>query len=162
MMSHASIEQRIDQLMSGGVIDVHFDLPLDLYEKRNHPGALVSHYLPEFEAGNIGVVGSALYVEDRYLPEMGLRVALDQVARLYAEVDATDRFAICKTSEEIKRARKENKIALIITMEGVEPLGDDPNLLRVFYELGVRMVGLTHARRNAAAAIWRGVSPAYR
>ena len=152
MMSHASIEQRIDQLMSGGVIDVHFDLPLDLYEKRNHPGALVSHYLPEFEAGNIGVVGSALYVEDRYLPEMGLRVALDQVARLYAEVDATDRFAICKTSEEIKRARKENKIALIITMEGVEPLGDDPNLLRVFYELGLRMVGLTHARRNAAGA----------
>src|SRR5437764_12623350 len=118
MMSRASIEQRIDQLHTGGIVDVHFDLPLDLYEKRNHPGALVSHYLPEFEAGNIGVVGSALYVEDRYLPEMGLRVALDQVARLYAEVDATDRFAICKTSEGIKRARKENKIALIIPVEG--------------------------------------------
>jgi membrane dipeptidase len=83
---------------------------------------------------------------------MGLRVALDQVARLYAEVDATDRFVICKTSGEIKRARKENKIALIITMEGVEPLGEDLNLLRVFYELGLRMVGLTHARRNAAGA----------
>jgi membrane dipeptidase len=97
-------------------------------------------------------MGAALYVEDRYLPEMGLRVALDEVARLYAEVDATNRFAICKTSEEIKRARKENKIALIITMEGVEPLGDDLNLLRVFFQLGLRMVGLTHARRNAAGA----------
>src|SRR5436305_8437748 len=150
--SKESFEKRVDQLHSGGIVDMHFDLPMDLYEKRNGPGALVSHYLPEFEAGDIGVVGSALYVEDRYLPEMGLRVALDQVARLYAEVDATDRFAICKTSEEIKRARKENKIALIITMEGVEPLGDDPNLLRVFYELGLRMVGLTHARRNAAGA----------
>lgn len=131
---------------------MHFDLPLDLYEKRNRPGDLVSHYLPEFEAGNIGIVGSALYVEDRYLPEMGLRVALDQVAQLYAEVDGTERFAICKTSEEIKRARKENKVALIITMEGVEPLGDDLKLLRVFFELGLRMVGLTHARRNAAGA----------
>jgi len=37
-------------------------------------------------------------------------------------------------------------------MEGVEPLGTDLNLLRVFYELGVRAIGLTHARRNAAGA----------
>ncbi|HWY41256.1 MAG TPA: membrane dipeptidase [Chthoniobacterales bacterium] len=140
------------RLHAGGLVDMHFDLPLDLYEKRNHPGALVSHYLPEFEAGDIGILGAALYVEDRYLPEMGLRVALDQVARLYAEVDDTNRFAICRTSAEIKHARKENKIALIITMEGVEPLGDDLNLLRVFYQLGLRMVGLTHARRNAAGA----------
>ena len=147
-----SLESRIDRLHAGGLVDMHFDLPLDLYEKRNHPGALVSHYLPEFESGNIGVIGAALYVEDRYLPEMGLRVALDQVARLYAEVGSTNRFAICKTSQEIERAGKDKKIALIITMEGVEPLADDLDLLRVFYQLGLRMVGLTHARRNAAGA----------
>jgi membrane dipeptidase len=152
MDSKESIEKQVEQLHASGLVDMHFDLPLDLYEKRNHPGALVSHYLPEFEAGNIGVVGTALYVEDRYLPEMGLRVALDQVAQLYAEVDSSDRFAICKTNGEIKRARKENKIALVITMEGVEPLGEDLDLLRVFYQLGLRMVGLTHARRNAAGA----------
>jgi membrane dipeptidase len=152
MTTKDSVETRVTQLHAGGLVDMHFDLPLDLYEKRNHPGALVSHYLPEFEAGDIGIIGAALYVEDRYLPEMGLRVALDQVARLYAEVDDTNRFAICRTSAEIKHARNENKIALIITMEGVEPLGDDLNLLRVFYQLGLRMVGLTHARRNAAGA----------
>lgn len=152
MTTKDSVETRVSKLHAGDLVDMHFDLPLDLYEKRNHPGALVSHYLPEFEAGDIGIVGAALYVEDRYLPEMGLRVALDQVARLYAEVDDTNRFAICRTSAEIKHARKEGKIALIITMEGVEPLGDDLNLLRVFYQLGLRMVGLTHARRNAAGA----------
>jgi membrane dipeptidase len=152
MTTKDSVETRVTQLHAGGLVDMHFDLPLDLYEKRNHPGALVSHYLPEFEAGDVGVIGAALYVEDRYLPEMGLRVALDQVARLYAEVDNTNRFAICRTSAEIKHARRENKIALIITMEGVEPLGDDLNLLRVFHQLGLRMVGLTHARRNAAGA----------
>ncbi len=123
-----------------------------MYEKRDRPGVLVSHFLPEFEAGGIGVLGVAIYVEDRYLPEMGLRVALDQVARLYAEVEQTDRFAICKTFAEIEQARAANKIALVITMEGVEPLGDDLNLLRTFYELGLRSVGLTHARRNAAGS----------
>src|ERR1043165_8095529 len=115
-MSNESIEKHIDRLHFNGLVDLHFDLPMDLYEKRARPDMLSSHYLPEFEAGNIGVVGAALYVEDRYLPEMGLRVALDQVAQLYSEVENSDRFAICRTNQEIKRARKENKIALVVTM----------------------------------------------
>src|SRR6266516_7852422 len=157
-----SIEERIDRLHSGGIVDFHFDLLIDLYEKRDRPGVLVSHFLPEFEAGDVGVLGVAIYVEDRYLsatgrtrrgePETGLRVALDQVARLYAEVEQSDRFAICETFAEIEQARAANKIALVITMEGVEPLGEDLNLLRAFYELGLRSVGLTHARRNAAGS----------
>jgi membrane dipeptidase len=151
-MSQDLLEQRINRLHANGIVDMHFDLLIDLYEKRNRPGVLVSHFLPEFEAGDIGVLGVAIYVEDRYLPEMGLRIALDQVARLYAEVEQTEHFAICKTFGEIQRARAANKIALMITMEGVEPLGDDLNLLRVFYELGLRAVGLTHARRNAAGS----------
>ena len=35
-------------------------------------------------------------------------------------------------------------------MEGAEPLGKDLDLLRAFYELGVRSIGLTHARTNEA------------
>src|SRR5205823_10795730 len=61
-------------------------------------------------------------------------------------------FAICRTNAEIVKTRADRKIALVITMEGVEPLGDDLNLLRVFYEVGVRTIGLTHARRNAAGS----------
>src|SRR5438105_13798715 len=105
-MTTNTIDERINRLHAGGIVDMHFDLPMDLYEKRDQPGFLVSHYLPEFEAGNIGVAGAALYVEDRYLPEMGLRVALDQIATLYAEVERSERFAICKTSDQINRARK--------------------------------------------------------
>src|SRR5260370_11715449 len=101
-----SIEGRIDRLQDDGIIDLHFDLPMDLYEKRDRRNILETEFLPEFEAGNINVVGVAVYIEDRYLsatgrtrrgePETGLRVALDQVPRLYAETDGCDRFAICK------------------------------------------------------------------
>jgi len=144
-----SIEERIDRLHANGIVDLHFDMPMDLYEKRDRTKVLAADYLPEMEAGNIGVLGTAIYIEDRYLPEMGLRVALDQIARIYGEVAECARFAICKSFQEILDARK-NKTALLITMEGVEPLGTDLDLLRVFYELGVRAIGLTHARRNAA------------
>ena len=147
-----SIEQRIDRLHADGIVDLHFDLPMDLYEKRNRSNVLTTDFLPELEAGNIGVLGAAIYIEDRYLPEMGLRVALDQISRLYAEVEEAGRFAICKSYEDILDARKARRIALLITMEGVEPLGTDRDLLRSFYELGVRAIGLTHARRNAAGA----------
>src|SRR5947209_10736217 len=145
-----SIEERIDRLHADGVIDLHFDMPMDLYEKRDRTNVLATDYLPELEAGNIGVLGAAIYIEDRYMPEMGLRVALDQIARVYAEAEQCTRFAICKSCQEILDARKDRKIALLITMEGVEPLGTDLELLRVLYELGVRAIGLTHARRNAA------------
>src|SRR6266699_1435065 len=145
-----SAQERIDRLHAGGVIDLDFDLPMDLYEKRERKNVLKTEFLPEFETGNISVVSVAIYIEDRYLPELGLRVALDQIARLHAEVQTCERFAICRSYPEIQKARDEGKIALLITMEGVEPLGTDLNLLRVFYELGVRAIGLTHARRNAA------------
>ena len=144
------IEERIARLHQHGLVDLHFDLPMDLYEKRARQNVLATDFLPELEAGDIGVVGVALYLDDRYLPEMGLRVALDQIARLYAEVDRSDRFAICKSNQEISQARGDGKIALLITMEGVEPLGSDLDLLRVFYELGMRSLSLTHVRRNAA------------
>jgi membrane dipeptidase len=145
-----SIQDRIDRLQAGGIIDMHFDLPMDLYEKRQRGDVLETEFLPELEAGNVSVVGAAIYIEDRYLPEAGLRVALDQIARLYAETATSERFAICKSYREIQTARETGKIAFLITMEGVEPLGSDLNQLRVFYELGVRSVGLTHARTNAA------------
>ncbi len=145
-----SIEERIDQLHADGIIDLHFDMPMDLYEKRDRTNVLATDYLPELEAGNIGVLGAAIYIEDRYMPEMGLRVGLDQIARVYAEAEQCTRFAICKNYQEILHARKDRKIALLITMEGIEPLGTDLGLLRVFYQLGVRAIGLTHARRNAA------------
>jgi membrane dipeptidase len=148
--SSPEIEERVDRLHRPGLVDLHFDLLMDLYERRARPNLLVTDFLPDLEGGVIGVIGVAIYLEDQYLPEMGLRVALDQIARLYAEVDQSDRFAICKSHADISKARADGKIAVLITMEGVEPLGADLDLLRVFYELGVRSIGLTHVRRNAA------------
>jgi membrane dipeptidase len=148
--TETSVEERIERLHAGGIIDMHFDLPMDLYAKRESRNVLETEFVPEFEAGNVSLLGVAIYIEDRYLPHNGLRVALDQIARLYAETAASERFAICKNHAEIQEARERGGIALFITMEGIEPLGTDLNQLRVFYELGVRSIGLTHARSNAA------------
>jgi membrane dipeptidase len=149
-MSQQSDSSAAAQIEQRRIVDLHFDLPMDLYEKRDRPNVFASEFLPQLEAGNIGVVGTAIYIEDRYVPEMALPVALGQIARLYSEIEQSERAAICKSYKEIMAARADARIAVLITMEGVEPLGTDLDLLRIFYELGVRCIGLTHARSNAA------------
>ncbi|HWY50249.1 MAG TPA: dipeptidase [Chthoniobacterales bacterium] len=149
-MAANTIEERINRLHENGVIDMHFDLPMDLYERRARADILAAQFLSEFESGGMGIIGAAIYIEDRYLPERGLQVALDQIARLYTEAEQSKRCVVCRTHDEISRALDSKKIGFLITMEGVEPLGDDLDLLRAFYEIGVRAIGLTHARTNAA------------
>jgi len=150
--SASSIDERIARLHAKGIVDLHFDLLMDLYNKGDRTDVLVTDFLPEFKAGNVGVLAAAIYIEDQYLPDRALAIGLDQMARLYLERDRSDSFAICKSYSEIKRAQEQGKIALVIAMEGIEPIGADLNLLRIFYELGVRVIGLTHARSNAAAS----------
>jgi membrane dipeptidase len=138
----------------GGVVDLHFDLLLDLYEKRavgHEPvGVLGRDFWQQLHDGGIGIVGAAIFLDDRYLPELALRVAIDQISLLYEEVAHDPRFAVCRNSSEIEAARADGRIAFLLTMEGVEPLGSDIHLLRAFHELGVRCIGLTHVRRNLA------------
>lgn len=147
------MNERIDALHAAGLVDMHYDLGMDLYDRRQEPGLLVRDYRDDMRAGGMGVVGAAIYLQDRYLPEMALRAALGQVARIVEEAQAPDAardFALCKSRADLEAARVAKKTALVLTMEGVEPLGTDLNLLRIFHELGVRMIGLTHVRRNMA------------
>ena len=41
-----SIEARIDRLHADGIVDLHFDMPMDLYEKRDRTNVLATDYLP--------------------------------------------------------------------------------------------------------------------
>src|SRR5256885_2356340 len=61
-----SIDERIERLHAYGIVDLHFDMLMDLYEKRDRTSVLATDYLPELEAGGIGVLGAAIYIEDRY------------------------------------------------------------------------------------------------
>src|ERR1044072_1711308 len=146
IMPNGSIDERVERLHGGGVIDMHFDLPMDLYEKRGRSNLLATEFLPEFEAGGMGLIGAAIYIEDKYLPERGTQVARDQIARLQSEAEQSNRCVICRSYKEIQRALDSKKIGFLITMEGVEPLDNDLNLLREFYEAGVREIGLDHAQ----------------
>jgi len=135
------------------VVDAHSDLLNDLLERRavDGKGLLESVWLPAMQAGGIDLRVAAIFSFAEFVPELALRRALDQVAALFAELEESPGARLCTTYSDILQAKADGKRGFILGMEGVEPLGADLALLRVFYTLGVRVMGLTHALRNSAA-----------
>ena len=134
------------------VVDAHSDILSDILGRRaaGQTEILNSTWLPAMDSGGIDVRVLALYSSPEYLPEMALRRALDEISALYAELDASPRAVLCRTHAEVLEAKRADKKGFILGMEGAEPLGADPGLLRIFHTLGVRVVGVTHAARNYA------------
>lgn len=53
-----------------------------------------------------------------------------------------------RTVADIKEAKDERKIGIIIGFQNATPIEDDVNLLQIFWDLGVRIVQLTFQDRN--------------
>ncbi|HYL82147.1 MAG TPA: membrane dipeptidase, partial [Candidatus Acidoferrum sp.] len=135
------------------VVDAHSDLLSDVLGRRaaGQKKVLESIWLPAMAAGKIDVRVAAIFSGSQYVPELALRRALDEVAGFLDELEATPGAALCTSHDGILRATSQGKRGFILGMEGVDPLGSDLNLLSVFYRLGVRVLGITHALRNYAA-----------
>lgn len=144
-----------DIIRNSIIIDSHLDLAmnLDMRIRAGEENPLRDLYLEDMKSGGINIVISSIFIDDIFLPERGLVEGLRQIEALMSAVELnSDEFMICKTKEDIGLALDSGKIGIMISFEGVEPLGNDIKLLRVFYELGVRFAGLTWSRRNYAAS----------
>lgn len=134
------------------MIDAHFDLlmDVDIQRDRGRNKVIETDYLQRFKAGGVNIIIAAVFIDSAYLPEMALRMALKQISSLYAEVEESpNQLMICRNSSDMMRAKEEGKIGFLLSLEGAEPIGHDVSLLQVFYQLGVRNLGLVWSRRNA-------------
>jgi membrane dipeptidase len=120
--------------------------------------SVVGHYdLPRWIEGGVTAQVCALYVRDESL-HVALSYALDMVAAAYEEIAVNERLMLATNVVDIARAKESGKVALVLSMEGVDPLGGNLKYLRLFYQLGVRMASLTHARRNYfSGGVGRGI-----
>lgn len=132
------------------IVDCHTDLLFELAYRADEERPFERHWLPNLRAGGVGVQVCPVYVALEDLPELGLRRALGQVAAFHraAGENAGD-VAIVRSAADLDAL--DGRIGLMLSLEGVEPLGYDPSLADVFWELGVRMVALTWNRRNPFA-----------
>lgn len=133
------------------VVDTHLDLAGEIYNRNlaGEKNIIKNIYLDNFKKAGFNIIVSSLYIESVFLPEMALKIALLQIKSLIEDVESCDgEVQIIKDKNQLNKVIKENKIGIIISFEGLEPIGNDIGLLRVFYELGVRGAGLVWSRRN--------------
>lgn len=137
----------------GIVVDAHSDILNDIHPKRvlGERKVLEKWWVRKMKQGQIDIRVVALYSDYQYLPELALRRGLDLIATLYEEISESPSSVLCTTYDDIRRVKEEGKIGFIIGMEGSEPLGTDIQLLRIFYILGLRVLGLTHVLRTYLA-----------
>jgi membrane dipeptidase len=107
--------------------------------------------LPLLEAGGVTALCASVYVPDDDLAraqEFGLRM----VAALHRAIDSNpERCLLIQSVADIHRAKAEGKVGYILTMEGMEPIGRQLDLIDIYARLGLKMTTLTHSRRNALA-----------
>jgi membrane dipeptidase len=134
------------------VVDAHFDLTYEVanLRERGQTKVIERNYLPQFHAGGFDLIVSAIFIHDVFLPEMGLRKALDQISCLHEELaESPGKIRLCRTTREAEVAKEAGELAIFLSLEGADPLQNNIRLLRIFYELGVRLLGLVWSRRNA-------------
>jgi membrane dipeptidase len=77
--------------------------------------------------------------------ERSRRALADWKSRVEAHPDL---FLHVQTAADLERARTEHRLGIIFTFQGTEPLGEEIDRIPMFREMGLRVMQLTHNRRN--------------
>ena len=137
------------------IIDLHCDALMKLSDAK---GKLSFRDSPELDVnfekmkiGGIKLQAFAIFVYPSIPSTDQFQEVLDQIHYFYTEV--------LGKNPEMKLIRKWSELALlqdheigaILTLEGVDAIGNDLHKLTILYELGVRSIGLTWNNGNLAA-----------
>ncbi|MEH7335056.1 dipeptidase [Neobacillus drentensis] len=137
------------------IIDLHCDALLKLQEGK---GTLRFADAPELETnktrlqkGNIKVQCFAIFIDPDIPSDQKFQVALEQIDYFYQEVLGKNPDMIHIKDWSDFDSLKIGQIGAMLTLEGVDAIGNDLMKLRILYQLGVRSVGLTWNNANLAA-----------
>jgi membrane dipeptidase len=133
------------------VFDAHADTPQRLFfdefdlGRRDAEGCVD---IPRLREGGVGAIFFALWVPVEITGAAGTQRARDLLAATLRQIEMHGGdLAHCTSSKAVRAARAENKIAVMLGVEGGHAIDNDLAILREFHDHGVRYMTLTH---NAA------------
>ena len=105
--------------------------------------------IPRLQEGGTHAPFFALWVPVYFPGAEAVRRTLDLRDAMQSVLDThKDQMELATTAADIRRIVKAGKISVFLTVEGGHTIDDDLRVLRMFYQLGVRSMTLTHSRNN--------------
>ncbi len=144
------------------VIDTHNDVttPMtnDDFDLSGTPPAPYRTNIARMKQGGLTAEFFSLYVKPWYVENGGsARRTLDMIDSVYRAVERNPQSLMIATSvADIRRAKRQGKIAALMGIEGGHAIEDSLATLREFYRLGVRYMTLTWNNTNNWADAGRG------
>ena len=144
------------------VIDTHNDVttPMtnDDFDLSGAPPVPYRTNIERMKQGGLTAEFFSLYIKPWYVEHGGsARRTLDMIDSVYRAVERHPRDLMIATSVvDIRRAKRQGKIAALLGIEGGHAIEDSLPALREFYRLGVRYMTLTWNNTNNWADAGRG------
>ena len=84
-----------------------------------------------------------------WFDDAALRRTLDAISEWDQQIIARpDVFSLVLKGADLQRAQRERKLGIIYGFQETSPLGEDLDRIEMFHKRGVRVIQLTHNRRN--------------
>ncbi|HEX8763919.1 MAG TPA: dipeptidase [Candidatus Acidoferrum sp.] len=148
-VSADEIAERAKKLhFSSIVLDTHDDTTQRFFTKdfdlgKRNPDGHVD--IPRMREGGMNAIFFSIWIDGRMLGPPAVQKALDQIDAVHENVLKYSKdLVFCRTAEEVRRAHAQGKIAALIGVEGGHMIGNDIRVLRMFGDLGVRYMTLSH------------------
>ncbi|XP_031704361.1 dipeptidase 2 isoform X1 [Anarrhichthys ocellatus] len=154
LISGYSERDRVYDLMSKyPLIDGHNDLALQLRIRHNnrlsqvdlHNVSKVATDITRLQAGHVQAQMFAVYVMCGAQEKDAVRLTLEQIDVVRRMCTEYQDFELVTSAQELRNSEMRHKIACLISIEGGHSIDSSLPALRMFYQLGVRSMALTHS-----------------
>src|SRR2546426_6169279 len=154
--SPAEAEQTAERaLRQAIIIDTHADTPQMMLDDGYDLADLASPYMvsiPKMREGHLGAEFLSIWVDVNWPPQDLIHRALDLIDVVNSQVTLhSGQLEFARTAEDVRRIHRQNKIAILMGVEGGHIIEDDLRALDIYYQLGVRYMTLTHTRNTGWA-----------
>jgi membrane dipeptidase len=130
------------------VLDTHDDTTQRFFSKsyelaKRNPDGHID--IPRMKEGGMNAIFFSIWIDGRIMGPPAIQKALDQIDAVHENVRRNSKdMLFCRTANDIRRAHEEGKIAALIGVEGGHMIGNDIRIVRIFGDLGVRYMTLSH------------------
>ena len=143
------IAERAHKLhFSSIVLDTHDDTTQRFFSKnfdlgKRNPDGHID--IPRMKEGGMNAIFFSIWIDGRTMGPAAIQKALVQIDAVHENVRKNSKdLMFARTAADVHKAHAEGKIAALIGVEGGHMIGNDIRMVRIFSDLGVRYMTLSH------------------